>query len=347
MKIINSMFSKNLGGIEQAFLDYAECLAINNNEIICIIQPEAKIKTNLQKLKQKFPNNIKIDEIANRGKWDFWAKKKIDELLKKYQADFVICHGNRPAGLFYKPCLKNKIKLIAVAHNYNLKAILNADYLFSITEDIKNIAAKKFDKNKIFVIPNLTRISEEPEFKTLPKVPTIGVMARMVEKKGVDYFIQACGFLRDKNIEFRAVIGGDGDLRNDYQTLRDNLKLNDKIKFIGWVKDKNKFYDDIDIFCLPSLSEPFGIVLLEAMSKKKPIVATNIEGPAEILENGIDAILVEKELAIALSEGLEKILTGKIDCKNLTDNAYKKLQQKYDISIVAQTLQNTIAELNG
>jgi glycosyltransferase involved in cell wall biosynthesis len=345
MKIINAMFSKNLGGIEQAFLDYTECLVMTKNEVICVIQPQAKIKTKLVNLKDKF-ENIKIVEIANRGKWDFFAKKKISNLIKNNKPDFVICHGNRPASLFYSSCLKNKVKLIAVAHNYNLKAILKADYLFSITEDIKKIASKHFDKNKIFVIPNLTRISAEPEFKPLPKVPTIGVLARMVEKKGIDYFIQACGFLRDKGIEFNAIIGGDGDLRNNYQTLRDNLKLNDKVKFIGWVKDKNKFYNDIDIFCLPSLSEPFGIVLLEAMSKKKPIVATNIEGPAEILEDGKDAVLVEKELAIALCEGLEKILLGKVDCKNLTDTAYKKLQQKYDLNVVAQTLQNTISELN-
>ena len=58
--------------------------------------------------------------------------------------------------------------------------------------------------------------------------------------------------------------------------------------FPGWVDDKPAFFAGIDVFCLPSHHEPFGIVLIEAMAQAMPIVATDSEGPSEILRDGID-----------------------------------------------------------
>jgi glycosyltransferase involved in cell wall biosynthesis len=345
MKIVNSMFSSGLGGIEQAFIDYAESLALRGHEVFCVTKHGAKINSQLEVLSQKFPQKIVSKKIYNLGKWDPFAKIYLSVLLKKHKPAAIIAHGNRPSSLFKYGSVKNKIPMIGVVHNYWFKGVTKADFLFCVSADIRTkIITEWFGNDKVFKVPNLIRVGAEPNFKPRSEPPVIGVMARMVEKKGVDVFIKALSILNKKDIKFKAIIGGDGDLRNQYQTLRDELKLNDSVRFTGWVKDKEKFYNDMDIFCLPSLSEPFGIVLLEAMVRKKPIVSTNMEGPAEILKHNSDSILVDKGSPEKLAAGLEELLQNREKSMMLAERGFWVAKNVYDISVVAQTLEKAIED---
>ena len=346
MRIVNSMFGKGLGGIEQAFLDYTESLAMLGHEVICVVHPKAKVITEVEKLKQKYPAKITIKKVLNFNKYDPVAKYFLSKILKEYFPDAVITHGNRPSALFRQPTKKHGITQIGVVHNYWFKDVLKSDFLFCVSGDIRTqVITKWFGNDKVYRIPNLIRVGDEPKFKPRSEPPIIGVIARMVEKKGIDIFVKACGILNDKGIKFKAQIAGDGQFREKYQTIRDELKLNDKVNFIGWVKDKEKFYNDIDIFCLPSLSEPFGIVLLEAMVHKKPIVSTNIEGPAEILEDDLDAIMVDRGSSEQLAEGLEKLINDREKSLLLAEKGFWVAKNVYDISVVSKTLESTLEEV--
>lgn len=346
MRIINSMFGKGLGGIEQAFLDYAESLAMLGHEVICVVHPRAKIIPAVKDLRSKYPAKITLKKVYNFNKWDFFAKFYLAYILKKYFPEAVITHGNRPSSLFRYGTRKHGIPQIGVVHNYLFKNVLKSDFLFCVSTDIRTkIIIQWFGNDKVFKVPNLIRVPQEPQFKPRLEVPVIGAMARMVEKKGIDIFIKALSILNEKGIKFKAIIGGDGELRYKMQSLRDSLKLNDNVSFIGWVKDKQKFYDDMDIFCLPSLSEPFGIVLLEAMVNKKPIVSTNIEGPAEILKHNSDAILVDRGSSEKLAAGLENLILNQEKSRILAEKGFEVAKNVYDISVIAKTLENAIEQV--
>lgn len=347
MKIVNSMFSKNLGGIEQAFIDYTKALLMQGNEVLCITQPNADINNVLNKISHQ---NLKVQHIANKGKWDIFAKCKLSNAISNFSPDAIIAHGNRPTQLLEKGANKCNAKLISVAHNYKIKPLLKADAIFSITQDLKNfISAQNFLEEKIFIIPNMLEFEpSDVEVSPLPEIPTIGVMARFVKKKGVDIFLKSIAALKANSIKFNAIIAGDGEERENLQKLRDKLGLNNEAKFTGWAKDKQKdFYDKIDIFCLPSHHEPFGIVLLEAMLNKKPIVSTDSEGPLEILENEKDSLVVTKDHTGELAIALEKMIKTKDLSETLVSNAYTKLQEKYHISNVALKIQKSLEEIVG
>ncbi len=345
MKIINAMFGKKLGGIEQAFLNYAESLAIKGHEVICLVHPKAKIIPKLQELIKEYPQKISCEKITNISKWDIFAKQRLNNLVAKEKPGAIIAHGSRAAILLRFAASNNKIPLIATVNNYWLDNIIDADYLFSISQDIINSLAGKFDERKIFKVPNSIRLIDEPAFRVRNNKPVIGVMARMVEKKGVNVFIKALSILDKRGIDFSAVIGGEGELLDKMQQLRDELKLNDKVRFTGWVKDKDKFYHDIDIFCLPSLSEPFGIVLLEAMQARRPIVSTNIEGPAEILHNNIDALMVDKANPEQMADALEDLIKNEGKAKSLTDAAYKNLKDNFGIGAIAEIINANLEKI--
>lgn len=81
------------------------------------------------------------------------------------------------------------------------------------------------------------------------------------------------------------IIGGDGPEMANLKFQSEDLRLGDRVKFIGWIKDVKSFLKRIDIFVLPSLDEPFGIAVLEERAMGKTIVSTKSQGPKEILNN--------------------------------------------------------------
>src|SRR6202034_4671627 len=103
------------------------------------------------------------------------------------------------------------------------------------------------------------------------------------------------------NIPFKAVLAGEGEEEGALRDLAREKGLGEELRFAGWVTDKQAFFDSIDLFCLPSHHEPFGIVLLEAMAQGLPVVATASEGPSEILEAGEPGVLVPTNDAGALA----------------------------------------------
>ncbi len=346
MKIVNAMFSRGLGGIEQAFIDYTESLALRGHEVICVTRPKAKINAEVAKLQAQYPEKIVLHKIKAAGNWDILAKCRLNSLLKKHRPQAVIAHGNRPCALFRTATVKNNIPQIGVVHNYWFKDVLRSDFLICVSSDISTkIIAQWVGSERVHKVPNLIRMQPSPQIKPRSNPPVIGIIARMVQKKGVDVFIKALGILANRGVACRAVIAGDGPLRYQYQTQRDNLQLNDRVRFSGWVHDKNAFYNEIDIFCLPSLSEPFGIVLLEAMSRKKPMVSTNIEGPAEILQPGSDALMVDKGNPTALADALEQLIKDEEKSRTLAEQGYNTANSRYSLPVVAELLEQCVAKM--
>jgi glycosyltransferase involved in cell wall biosynthesis len=168
--------------------------------------------------------------------------------------------------------------------------------------------------------------------------PVIGAMGRFVAKKGFDVFIAALGRLRSQGAAFRAVLAGDGPERLALRRLADQHGLQDVLTFPGWVDDKPTFFAGIDVFCLPSLHEPFGIVLIEAMAQGLPIVATDSEGPSEILHDGIDGVLVPRGDAERLAEALDGLIADQQHANRLGANAHRHAQATFDLSCVATRL---------
>jgi glycosyltransferase involved in cell wall biosynthesis len=120
--------------------------------------------------------------------------------------------------------------------------------------------------------------------------------------------------------------------------LKYNLK--DCVKFIGWVKDKKEFFDSIDIFCLPSIAEPFGIIALEVMLFNKPIVAAEAEGPREIITHMKDGLLVPVGSVQSMADSIEKLIDNPKLRTQLADRASLTVRELYDINIVGKKLAN-------
>ena len=111
----------------------------------------------------------------------------------------------------------------------------------------------------------------------------IGCVARLVWQKEISTLIKSFRFILDELPNSKLLLVGDGPLKNDLKTLCAELSLSESVIFSGKVTDVNRYLSAMDLFVLPSSTEGFGLVLLEAMDAGLPIVASNIPALCEVL----------------------------------------------------------------
>lgn len=141
-----------------------------------------------------------------------------------------------------------------------------------------------------------------------PEEDYIFTWGRLEKIKGYDNLINAFCNISDKYPNCKLYIAGDGTQKDELQGLIDSLKSRESIKLLGRMTPENivALSSNSIANIIPSLRESFGIVALEAVASKRPIVATNTGGLPEILE-GSSAILVAPTVR-GLAEGLDKVL---------------------------------------
>jgi colanic acid/amylovoran biosynthesis glycosyltransferase len=144
---------------------------------------------------------------------------------------------------------------------------------------------------------------------------TILTIARLVEKKGIEYLIRAAAELVGADLPVRLKIIGDGPLMESLTALARELSLGDRVDFAGRVPFARlpEELAQADIFCLPSVTDRFGgkdeisMVLKEAMGTAMPIVATYHAGIPEVISDGVNGLLVPERDAPALTAALKRL----------------------------------------
>ncbi len=145
-------------------------------------------------------------------------------------------------------------------------------------------------------------------------------VGRLEMRKGLIYLLRAYRRIKREIPDSRLIIVGPGTrLRRKYERWVQKNHLPD-IVFIGYASydDLARFYQTADVFCSPATGrESFGIVLLEAMAMAKPVVATNIEGYASVVENGVDGLLVPPKDERALARAIVSLLNDRERCRKM------------------------------
>jgi len=169
-----------------------------------------------------------------------------------------------------------------------------ADKVITVSNLTKQIVIEKYQipEEKIITIYNAVEpvLTEEPiTFKKRKNEKIVTFLGRITMQKGPEYFIEAASLVLKKMNNVRFVMAGSGDKMNDMIARTAELGISDKFHFTGFLKGSNVYqmFKMTDVFVMPSVSEPFGIVPLEAMQSKVPVIISNQSGVSEILEHAI------------------------------------------------------------
>ena len=133
----------------------------------------------------------------------------------------------------------------------------------------------------------------------------IGFLGRLEKEKGLDILIKSFKQISSQVPEAKLRIVGVGSAMENLKSLAKELQIEDRIKFLGFNNKLDELYPSFDIFVLPSIvRESFGIVLLDALARQTPIIASNLGGIPEIIKNNQNGILIEPGNAQELASKL-------------------------------------------
>jgi glycosyltransferase involved in cell wall biosynthesis len=164
-------------------------------------------------------------------------------------------------------------------------------------------------------------------------------VARLVEKKGIRYLIEAMGLLGKRHPDVKLTIVGTGPEEKTLKKLVNNLKVKDRIQFLGNIHDVDllNLYEKSSIFVLPCIVAKDGdrdgipVALMEAMSMELPVISTPISGIPELIEDGENGLLVEPKNPVALAEAIEQLLGKPETCKRLGEQGRKTILEQFNI----------------
>jgi glycogen synthase len=162
-------------------------------------------------------------------------------------------------------------------------------------------------------------------------------VGRLVYEKGIHILINAVPkILQRVNAKF--LIVGSGYMKEQLLNIVRSMGLEHKVLFEGFVDDKTllKIQKCADVSVVPSLFEPFGIVALEAMAAKSPVVASDTGGLSEIIEHDLTGVKVYPNNPESLAWGISKVLTDDDYRIRIRDNAFRRVQERYDWEKIAQ-----------
>lgn len=169
---------------------------------------------------------------------------------------------------------------------------------------------------------------------------------RLNKLKGIDYLIKAYSEIETS---YRLVIIGSGPDEHRLKKFVEMHGMGDIVDFVPWVNsDKLREYlSKCSVFVLPSLFETFGIVLLEAMASGKPVIASDIMGPRDIITDGIDGYLFEKGNIADLKANLEKCLVDNDLRKKIGMTAQINVNDNYSFATITTHYVKHIEKLYG
>lgn len=286
------------------------------------------------------------------------------KIAKKINPDIVHAHWGFPQGLAAKLTGRPYIVTIYggevfLSKRYHLLWLL--DYIiknscgtFALTNGLRDVMKEFSIKSKVGVIPlgvNINKFHPDVEGyrevrKRFCKENELLVLsvARLVEKKGIKYLIEAFAKVLKKIPDCRLAIIGDGPLRNSLIDLAKTLKISDKVKFVGEVNHKElpKYYCAADLFVLPSIidstgdRETQGVVFLEAMASKLAVMGTNTGGIPDIISNPEVGVLVPQKDSEKLAEKMIELLSDKDLRNRYKENAYEHVIKNFTWKDIAK-----------
>lgn len=326
------MLSDGWGGAERLFIELCSGLATEGHQILAVCKPGFEHGSLL--LAQK---NLSYVTIPARCNWDYLSVWQLKRLVSHFKADVLHAHLARASWMTGIVGTSLGLPTISTTHNkIKEKYISRINYFTTITGDLQAYLAQVgIDGRRVRRIPNFSQLEAVDAVASVRRSPvTFVALGRFVHKKGFDLLLEAFKrYVETSPIPARLVLGGDGPLDRQLRRQTDQLGIAHLVDFIGWVDDIASFLDTGDVFILPSRDEPFGIVLLEAMARGKPIVTANVSGPRDFLDSST-AFFADADDSESLSKSMQIAAGNPELCREKAGLALEQFRSKYTSSAV-------------
>ena len=365
MKVLFVQNIEGIAGSEKYFWQLLPALKLTGVEVefLCVYKKKytSICETFAAELKKK---NIPVHSIETSSYINPFLLVKIKKLIKNEKYD--ILHSHLIYADFWSATLKSffglKVKTISTLHGYQEDIYTNfclepksvpknryfkvarfcykrIDHVYACSYGLKNF----FDAIGIETVKPITVIHHGFDYKELEPITNVGnkfvcsIIGRLIPRKGHELILKQCKRLANEIPNFELIIVGDGPLKEKLQETIQSLQCNDFVKFTGEVTNPRSYMNESDIVLVPSYAEGLPLVIFEAMSVSKPVIAFDTIGAAEVVQNNSTGYLIEPfnenlfcDKIIELSKDNSKIkLMGKEATKIVHENfSLKKMTEE-------------------
>ncbi len=363
MKVINLIWGYTLGaGIDKCYMTYATLSALDDSlemKNVCI--NVLSRNSHIEPLKE-----LNVTFIDIKSPADFSWIGKLKKCIEEYNTDILFTHGfNGAIMALIEKCLKGvSVDVVLTYHGayhaptkkkkliepfYNGLTHFIYKHISKITICVAEysrqyLLSKGVPENKVVTVHNgITDITSVIPFvvRMDSEVVNIITASRIDKVKGLSYMLDAVALLKQRKLKFHYYMIGEGPELNDMKRICKEKELDDVVSFEGFQSNIPEWLACADIFALPSLYEYHSIAILEAMRAGKAIVATNIGGNGESINDMEQGLLVPSYDAVALADGLERVISD----KSLRDTLASSARKRFEIDFTEDAMKRNLIKV--
>jgi glycosyltransferase involved in cell wall biosynthesis len=372
MKLLLVESGRAVGGTERVVWELATRLPEVRFDLCVWLSDDRGVDELAAALEQAAVNVDRVAEVESRWDWKgmfaTWSK------LRALKPDLIHIHHVWPAADRYLSMIARAAgvphvvvteHIMGEAHSRGQRALKrdelkNADAVTAVTGAIVDTLVRDYgiERSLVRIIANGADLPDEEReeplarrwrerFLATPLKPLWVVAGRLEEQKGHDVLFDALVPLLRHGLDFTLAVAGDGSRRGWLEQRALSLGLSPRVQFVGQLDDVGGLLAAADGVIVPSRWEGLPLVLLEAMARGRPIVATAVGGVADAIEDGVTGTLVPPDDAAALAVALENLHRRADRAWRLGQAAAEVARERYSWHAVVDEFESVYDEAMG
>ena len=325
MKILHIMAGRGQGGAELYSTDVMLSLHQTGVDQTVVLAADAPRFSDLRRA------GIKLaPQILNFRFFRAVQRWRLRRLIRLERPDIIQCWMRRAASLV--PTAPKDVPVIGwFGGYYDPRHFIGCTDFVGVTADIvAHMRRHGVANERAHVIPTFPTVETQLPIDRLtlstPRdAKILLVLARLHPKKGIDTMLRALVNLPDCYLW----LAGEGPLRRELEALAGKLGVLERVRFLGWRTDRGALLRSADLFVVPSRYEPFGTIMLEAWAAGTPLVACRSAGPAALITDGLNGLLVAIDDADGLASAIRRALGNEELRRQLVAQGYAAYIKSY------------------
>ena len=335
LRLLTVMGSSRVGGMEEFFVTFCRAMRRAGVAVHAVIR-----RDNVPAYGNDLAAaGITYNTLIFERQLTPWNRYRIRSIANKFRPDVAMTFASRAS-----TCIPNGDYMVLgrLGGYYEMDAYERCDHLVCNAPDIvRHVVDGGWPSDRVSLIPNFPRIDDgEPiaraMFDTPDDVPLALALGRLHKKKGLDVLLLAAARMPNLWVW----IAGEGEEYKNLKSLAARLGIADRLRFLGWHRNRAGLFAAADVCVYPSRHEPFGNVVLEARAYRKPLVAADASGPAWLIRNGEDGIVVPMDDAEKLAESIDAVISSNALGRRLVENGSARIRKDFsEEAVIGQYLE--------
>ena len=330
MRVMQVMAGAEHGGAETFFVDLVTALRRSG-----LVQ-RAVIRRNPDRAAILRQAGVDVAELRFGGVFDLLTKPALRRQIADFRPDIVQTWMVRAT----KACPRGSFVHVGWLGGYYKPPRFRAcDDVVGVTPGIvRHLREAGWAEERSHYLPTfaVSRVAaaavRRADYGTPEAAPLLLALGRLHVKKAFDVLLRAMVSVPKAWLW----IAGEGDLRRDLEQLAQDLGVSGRVRFLGWRYDREALLANADVCVFPSRYEPFGTVTIEAWASRTPLVAAASAGPAGIIRDGANGLLVPIDDAAALATALNRVIDDPALASRLVEGGWQRYQAEFTEAVVVK-----------